>query len=66
MFGMTTMLGVAVVLVQERRMGTLRRLLTTPTNRSSIVAGKFAGALSLVLVQTAILILFGQLAFDVP
>jgi ABC-2 type transport system permease protein len=66
MFGMTTMLGVAVVLVQERRMGTLRRLLITPASRGSILAGKFVGALWLGLAQTAVLTLFGQLAFDVP
>ena len=66
MFGMTTMLGVGIVLVQERRMGTLLRLLTTPASKASILAGKFAGTFMLGLLQTAILILFGQIVFDVP
>lgn len=66
MFGMTTMLGVGIVLVNERRMGTLRRLLISPASRVSILAGKFSGTLLLGLIQTAILILFGQIAFDVP
>jgi len=66
MFGMTTMLGIAIVLVQERRMGTMRRLLTTPASKASILAGKYVGAFALGLLQTAILIVFGRLAFDVP
>jgi ABC-2 type transport system permease protein len=66
MFGMTTMLGVGIVLVQERRMGTLQRLLITPASKASILAGKFAGTFLLGLLQTAILILFGLVAFDVP
>ena len=66
MFGMTTMLGVGIVLVQERRMGTLRRLLTTPASKASILVGKFAGTFLLGLLQTAILIVFGLVVFDVP
>ena len=66
MFGMTTMLGVAIVLVQERRLGTLRRLLTTPASKVSILLGKFAGTFLLGLLQTSILILFGWAVFDVP
>ena len=62
MFGMTTMLGVGIVLVQERRMGTLRRLLTTPASKVSILMGKFTGTFLLGLTQTAILIVFGQLS----
>jgi ABC-2 type transport system permease protein len=66
MFGMTTMLGVGIVLVNERRLGTLRRLLISPASKVSILIGKFSGTLLLGLLQTAILILFGQIAFDVP
>ncbi len=66
MFGMTTMLGVGIVLVQERRMGTLRRLLTTPASKPSILIGKFIGTFLLGLLQTAILIVFGLIVFDVP
>ena len=61
MFGMTTMLGIAIVLVQERRMGTMRRLLTTPASKASILAGKYVGIFALGLLQTAILIVFGRL-----
>ena len=66
MFGMTTMLGVGIVIVQERRIGTLRRLLTTPASRASILLGKFAGTFLLGLLQATILIVFGQVVFDVP
>lgn len=66
MFGTTTMLGVGIVLVQERRMGTLHRLLTTLASKASILAGKFAGTFMLGLLQTAVLIVFGWLVFDVP
>ena len=66
MFGMTTMLGVGIVIVQERRIGTLRRLLTTPASKASILLGKFAGTFLLGLLQATILIVFGQVVFDVP
>jgi len=66
MFGMTTMLGVGIVLVQERRMGTLRRLLTTPASKASILVGKLAGMFALGLLQTTILIVFGVTVFNVP
>lgn len=66
MFGMTTMLGVGIVLVQERRMGTLRRLLTTPASKASILVGKLAGMFVLGLLQTGILIVFGVTVFNVP
>lgn len=66
MFGMTTMLGVGIVIVQERRIGTLRRLLTTPASKASILVGKFAGTFLLGLLQTTILIVFGLVVFDVP
>jgi len=65
MFGMTTMLGVGIVLVQERRIGTLRRLLTTPASKASILIGKLSGTFMLGLLQTTVLIVFGLVAFDV-
>ncbi len=50
----------AGALVVERRNGTLARLLTTPTHRASILAGKIAGIYAQGVVQIAILIGVGQ------
>lgn len=60
-----TMIGAAEVFVDERIGGTLSRLLTTPTRRGTIVAGKIGGRLALGLIQMAILIGFGALALKV-
>lgn len=62
LFGL--MLG-AGSLVEERRNGTLARILTTPTSRGSLFFGKFLGYLSVALLQFAILILFGQFMLGV-
>jgi ABC-2 type transport system permease protein len=60
-----TLLGASEVFVRERQGGTLRRLLTTPIGRSSILAGKISGRLVMGLVQMALLIGFGALVFNV-
>ncbi len=60
-----TLLGAAEVLVDERLRGTLRRLLTMPTARGMILAGKFAARLAQGLLQIAILLLGGALLFGV-
>ena len=60
-----TLLGASEVFVAERLGGTLRRLLTTPTTRGSILTGKIGGRLSMGLVQMALLIGVGALVFKV-
>ena len=66
MFATFTMVGGAVVLLEERQNGTLRRLLVMPIRKSTIMVGKLLGILLSGLVQMVILILFGALVFDIP
>lgn len=66
MFATFTMVGGAVVLLEERQAGTLRRLLVMPIRKSTILLGKLLGILVSGIIQTLILILFGALAFGVP
>jgi len=60
-----TFLGTSVVFVNERRMGTLHRLVTMPLSRAVLMGGKIAGRLLLGLIQMAVLILSGVLLFGV-
>jgi ABC-2 type transport system permease protein len=66
MFATFTMVGGAVVLLEERQAGTLRRLLVMPIRKSTILLGKLLGIHVSGIIQTLILILFGALAFGVP
>jgi ABC-2 type transport system permease protein len=52
-------------LLLEREQGTLRRLLTTPISKASILAGKVLGVFISGAVQFTILVLFGQFVFGV-
>lgn len=52
-------------LLLEREQGTLRRLLTTPISKASILAGKVLGIFISGAVQFTILVLFGQFVFGV-
>jgi ABC-2 type transport system permease protein len=66
MIVMFTLLGLirsALVLVQERRQGTLARLLTTTTSRATLLAGHLLGVFSVVFAQGVILMIAGQVAF---
>jgi len=66
MIVMFTLLGLirsALVLVQERRQGTLARLLTTATSRATLLAGHLLGVSAVVFAQGLILIIAGQIAF---
>lgn len=60
-----TMLQGSASLVEERRSGTLRRLLTTPVSKATILGGKILGRLSLGLAQMALLIGVGWAVFRV-
>ena len=59
------LLGTSVVLTDERTTGTLRRLLTTPTSKSTFLLGTFVGQLVPAWVQMALLIGFGGLLMGV-
>jgi ABC-2 type transport system permease protein len=53
----------AVMLVNERREGLLRRLAMTPMRRSAIVLGKWIGRMAMGLVQIGFALLAGTLLF---
>ena len=52
-------------LLEESEEGTLARLFTTPTSRTTILAGKFLSVLLTVLFQGAALLLIGKLFFKI-
>ncbi len=52
--------------LEEREQGTLSRLLTSPTNKPTLVAGKVAGIYVTVALEAAIMIGCGVLIFRVP
>jgi ABC-2 type transport system permease protein len=59
------LLGVSGLLAFERATGTLRRLVVTPTRRSTFLLGTIAGQLVLALLQMALLIAFAELVFKI-
>jgi ABC-2 type transport system permease protein len=61
-FGLITS---AQILVQERKIRTLQRLMTTAMKPWEIVAGHMLAMFGLTFLQTAMLVLFGQLALNV-
>ena len=60
------LLAVSGLFAGERVLGTLRRLMITPTRKSTFLTGTISGQLILALVQMAILIAFGILVMHVP
>jgi ABC-2 type transport system permease protein len=60
-----TLLGASEVFVNERIGGTLRRLLSTPSEKATILSGKIGGRLSMGLLQMAVLIIAGALLFNI-
>jgi ABC-2 type transport system permease protein len=50
----------------EREQGTLRRLLTTPASKLAILGGKLLGVFVAGVAQVSLLVIVGQVAFDVP
>jgi ABC-2 type transport system permease protein len=60
-----TLLGASEVFVNERIGGTLRRLLSTPSQKATILSGKIGGRLSMGLFQMAVLIIVGAWIFNV-
>lgn len=60
------LLGASGLFALERAWGTLRRLLTTPTRKSSFLIGSIGGQFLMALVQMVILVAFGVLVMRVP
>ncbi|NTW28987.1 MAG: ABC transporter permease [Coriobacteriia bacterium] len=59
-------IGGAGGILEEREMGTLRRLLGTPTSRAQIILGKVLGVAVLAAAEAAMLVGFGTVVFGVP
>lgn len=59
------LLGTSALFAYERSNGTLRRLLITPTGRSTYLLGTITGQFALGLVQMILLVGFGVLVMDV-
>ncbi len=56
------LLGISGLFAYERAQGTLRRLLTTPTQKATYLLGTISGQLVIALAQMALLIIFGVFA----
>jgi ABC-2 type transport system permease protein len=54
-----------MILVLERKNGSLQRLLTTPIRRSEVIAGHVLAMFLVVFAQEGILVILGQYAFGV-
>jgi len=52
-------------ILNESEEGTLARVFTTPTNRTTILAGKFLAVLLTVIVQGAVMMITGYILFGV-
>ena len=53
--------GISALFAYERRQGTLRRLLTTPTDKATFLLGTISGQVAMALVQMSLLVGFGML-----
>ena len=60
------LLGASGLFVYERLMGTLRRLLVTPTRQSTFLLGGIGSQYLIALAQMVLLVLFGVLVMRVP
>ncbi len=56
---------VLYTILAEQENGTLQRLFTTPTTHMAIFSGKFIAALLILTVQVTVLLIFGNLVFDI-
>ena len=64
-FALLFAVGGANVLIFERRVGTLRRLLVTPNGKATILLGKLVGIYLIGIAQISLMILAGSLLFGV-
>jgi ABC-2 type transport system permease protein len=65
LFVFITSLAGAAALIEERRLGVIRRMLATPTSVSTILAGEALGRFLLALFQGLIIFTIGWLVFGV-
>jgi ABC-2 type transport system permease protein len=65
-FVLMVSLGGAGGFLEDRELGTLRRLLATPASRGEIVLGKVSGVALIGAFEATILVGFGALVFGVP
>lgn len=63
-FAIAGLIGVAEVLVSEKRSRSLSRMLTTGISRSGILLGHYLAMTTIILVQLLILAVFGQIFLD--
>jgi ABC-2 type transport system permease protein len=54
-----------MTILEESEEGTLARMFTTPTDRTTILAGKFLAVLFTVIIQGAVLLIAGQSIFKI-
>ena len=64
-FAIFSLVTSAGILVQERKNGTLQRLVTTSMRRSEIIIGHLLAMFALVMLQEILLVVFGQLVLKV-
>jgi ABC-2 type transport system permease protein len=63
---MTMVLFTAIALVRERERGNLEMLIATPVSPWELTVGKILPFVAIGLVQTTVVLLLGELLFDVP
>ena len=63
---MTMVLFTAIALVRERERGNLEMLIATPVSPWELTAGKVLPFIAIGLVQVTLVLLLGELLFDVP
>lgn len=66
MFIMFVTFGGAGGILEEREQGTLRRLLSAPLGKATLMAGKVGGIVLTAIVQALVLVGVGALVFHVP
>jgi ABC-2 type transport system permease protein len=54
--------GISALFAYERQQGTLRRLLTTPSNKATFLLGTISGQVGMALIQMLLLVGFGIIA----
>ena len=64
-FGLVNLLSCAIVFVNERVNGTLRRLVTSPLSKFTLLAGTIVGPVVMGILQTVLLVGVGQWVFGV-
>jgi ABC-2 type transport system permease protein len=65
MFAMMSAISKAGDIIDERRIGTYARMLTSPTRQSTILAGQVVGSLLLIIVQMIVLMIGTRVLFGV-